>query len=80
VREGALFVRRLGEAGYGRDNGRVGLLDVLARAGLPVPDGEILTQRAHEEFLQTSGFLRDIRVAREGASGGVGWDRAGGRK
>jgi hypothetical protein len=53
---------------------------VLARAGLPVPEGEILTQRAHEEFLQTSGFLRDIRVAREGASGGVGWGRAGGRK
>ena len=57
------FTRRLGEAGYGRDDGRVGLLNLLARAGLPVPEGEILTQRAHEEFLRTSGILRDIRVA-----------------
>jgi hypothetical protein len=57
------FTRRLGEAGYGRDNGRVGLLNLLARAGLPVPEGEILTQRAHEEFLRTNGILRDIRVA-----------------
>jgi hypothetical protein len=65
VAEGG-FVRRLGEAGYGRDDGRVGALDVLARAGLPVPDGVVLTRRAHEEFLLTNGIVQDIRAARGG--------------
>lgn len=40
--------------------GRVGNLDLLARAGLPVPEGVVLTVRAHEEFLRTSGVLREI--------------------
>jgi hypothetical protein len=44
------FVRRLGEEEYWQDNGRVGVLDLL-------------TRRAHEEFLRTSGALRDIRAA-----------------
>jgi hypothetical protein len=57
------FVWRLGELGYGRDNGRVGALDLLACAGLRLPEGVVLTRRAHEEFLQTSGALRDIRAA-----------------
>jgi hypothetical protein len=56
------FVWRLGETGYGRDNGRVGVLDLLACAGLPLPEGVVLTRRAHEEFLRTSGALRDIRA------------------
>ena len=61
------FVRRLGEAGCGRDSGRVGTLDLLARAGFPVPEGVVLTRRAHEEFLWTSGILPDIlAAAREG--------------
>ena len=57
------FTRRLGEAGYGRESGRAGMLNLLARAGLPVSEGTILTHRAHEEFLRTSGILRDIRAA-----------------
>ena len=57
------FVRRLGELGYGRDDGRVGVLDLLARAGLPLPEGVVLTRRAHEEFLRTSGASRDIQIA-----------------
>jgi hypothetical protein len=65
VAEGG-FVRRLGEAGYGRDDARVRALDVLARAGLPVPDGVVLTRRAHEEFLLTNGIVQDIRAARGG--------------
>ena len=57
------FVRRLGELGYRRDNGRVGVLDLLACTGLPIPEGVVLTRRAHEEFLRTSSALRDIRAA-----------------
>jgi hypothetical protein len=57
------FVRRLGEEEYWQDNGRVGVLDLLADAGLLAHDGLLLTRRAHEEFLRTSGALRDIRAA-----------------
>ena len=59
------FTRRLGEAGYGRESGRVGVLNLLARAGLPVPEGTVLTHRAHEEF------LRDQRHP-EGHTGAAG--------
>jgi len=55
------LIRRLGEAG--RESGRVGVLDLLARAGLPVPGGAVLTRRAHEEFLRASGASRDLRAA-----------------
>jgi hypothetical protein len=57
----ARFVRRLGEAGYGPESGIVGELDLLARTGLPVPEGVVLTQESHREFVETSGLLRDIR-------------------
>ncbi len=57
------FTRRLGETEYGRESGRVGVLNLLARAGLPVPEGTVLTHRAHEEFLRISGCLRDIQAA-----------------
>src|SRR5215211_3977694 len=57
------FVRRLGEAGYGRNNGRVGILDLLACAGLLSHEGLVLTRQAHEEFLRTSGVLLDIEAA-----------------
>lgn len=46
------FVRRLGEAGYGPEHGRVGALDLLARSGLPVPEGFVLTAEGHREFLR----------------------------
>ena len=59
----AEVVRRLGETGYGRNNGRVWILDLLACAGLLVQEGLVFTQRAHREFLQTSGVLLDIEVA-----------------
>ena len=63
------FVRRLGEAGYGPNNARGELLDLLACAGFLVHEGLVLTQRAHEEFLRTSG-LRDIRaVTKRGEDG-----------
>jgi hypothetical protein len=57
------FVRRLGEEEYWPDNGRVRVLDLLADAGLLVHEGLVLTRRAHEEFLRTSGVLRDIETA-----------------
>ena len=64
------FVRRLGEAGYGPNNGRAGILGLLACADLLVHEGLVLTQRAHEEFLRTSGALRDIRaVTKRGEDG-----------
>ena len=56
------FIRRLGEAAYGRNNGRVGILGLLACADLLLHEGLALTPRAHEEFLRTSGALRDIRA------------------
>ena len=61
------FTQRLGEAGYGQESGRVGVLNLLARAGLPVPEGTVLTHRAHAEFLRTSGILRNIQAAAWGA-------------
>jgi hypothetical protein len=57
------FVRRLGEEEYWQDNGRVRVLDLLADAGLLVHEGLVLTRRAHEEFLRTSGARRDIETA-----------------
>jgi hypothetical protein len=57
------YTRRLGEAEYGRESGRVGVLNLLARAGLPVPEGAVLTHQAHEEFLRTSDILGDIHAA-----------------
>ena len=57
------FVRRLGEVGHWQDNGRVGPLGLLADTGLLVHEGLVLTRRAHEEFLRTSGVLRDVRTA-----------------
>jgi len=56
------FVRRFGDAGYGRINGRVGISDLLACADLLGHEGLVLTRRAHEEFLRTSGALQDIRA------------------
>ena len=57
------FVRRLGVEEYWQHNWRVGVLDLLADAGLLVHEGLVLTRRAHEEFLRTSGVLRDVRTA-----------------
>jgi hypothetical protein len=55
------YVRRLGEAGYGPGSGRIGNLDPLAGAGLPIPEGVVLTREAHYEFLKANELLRAIR-------------------
>lgn len=54
------LVRRLGEAGCAPGDGRVGALDLLARSGLPVPEGFVLTTEAHREFLRTRGLWAEI--------------------
>ena len=56
------LVRRLGEAFYGRKRGRVRALNDLAGAGLPVPDGVVLTKEAHEAFLEASGVLEGVKI------------------
>jgi hypothetical protein len=47
ISDGTGRVRLAPRAGYGRDNGRVGVLDLLACAGLRLPEGVVLTRRAH---------------------------------
>jgi hypothetical protein len=59
---GARFTRPLGEAGYGLESGHVGGLNLLARAGLPLPEGVIVTREAHREFAQAGGLLRGIET------------------
>jgi hypothetical protein len=65
---GDRLVRRLGETLYERGRGggrrgRVKALDDLAGAGLPVPEGVVLTEEAHGVFLEESGVLEGIKVA-----------------
>jgi len=55
-------LRRLGEPLYGRRYGRVRTLSDLARAGLPVPDGVVLTEEAHEVFLEASGVVEGVKA------------------
>jgi hypothetical protein len=50
---GGRLLGRLGEPLYGRRYGRVRTLKDLARAGLPVPDGVVITEEAHEVVLET---------------------------
>src|ERR671910_453408 len=59
---GDRLIRRLGEAFCGWKRGRVRTLNDLARADLPVPDGVVLTDEAHEAFLEASGLLEGLRV------------------
>lgn len=56
-----MTIRRLGEAGYGPDDGPVGLMDALARAGLPVLEGIVLTRESHREFLEDTSLSRAVR-------------------
>jgi hypothetical protein len=57
------LVRWLGGPLYGRRRGRVKALNDLARAGLLVPVGVVLTEEAHEHFLKASGVLEHLKVA-----------------
>lgn len=57
------FVRRLGEAGYGLEIGLVGELNLLARTGLPVPEGIVLTREFHRKFMEESDLLQAIQAS-----------------
>ncbi|QYJ15452.1 hypothetical protein Rxycam_01275 [Rubrobacter xylanophilus DSM 9941] len=48
----------LGELACQREHGALGALNLLARAGLPVLEGVVVTCRAHREFLAGSGLGR----------------------
>ena len=43
-------------------NGEVEALDLLARAGLPVPEGIVLSREAHRCFLESSRLVEDIKI------------------
>jgi hypothetical protein len=62
----ARFIQQLGQARYGRESGPVGELNLLAYAGLPVPEGVVLTDEFHREFMKISGLLRSIQGAAHG--------------
>lgn len=62
----ARFIQQLGQARYGREGGPVGELNLLAYAGLPVPEGVVLTDEFHREFMKISGLLRSIQAAADG--------------
>jgi hypothetical protein len=57
------LLRPLGEGAAGRDAGLVGALDRLAGAGLPVPEGVVLTRAAHARFLKESGLRERLAGA-----------------
>jgi hypothetical protein len=63
----ATLVKRLGDAPYGSEEGWVGMLNLLARYGLPVAGGTVLTEDFHRRFMETSGLAEDLR--RAGAEG-----------
>lgn len=54
------FVRRLGEGACAAEGTTIGQADLLARAGLPVPEGMVITREAHRAFLQSSGLLDEM--------------------
>ncbi len=55
------FVRRLGDAGYDEEAGRVGFLDMMAASGVSIPEGVVLTPEFHRRFLETGGLAAAIR-------------------
>ena len=62
----ARFIQQLGQARYGPESGPVGELNLLACAGLPVPEGVVLTDEFHREFMEATGLLRSIQAAADG--------------
>ena len=61
---GCHYVRRLWQTSRLPQGavGQVPMVDLLARAGLLVPKGMVLTKEAHREFLDQSGLLADLRA------------------
>jgi hypothetical protein len=61
----AKFVRPLGKAGYGLESGLVGELNLLARMGLPIAEGIVLTHQFHREFMEMSGLLQALQASKK---------------
>ena len=61
----AKFVRPLGKAGYGLESGLVGELNLLARMGLPIAEGILLTHEFHREFMEMSGLLQALQASKK---------------
>ena len=60
------LVHPLGDTCYGREDGPVGMLDLLSHAGLPVPKGFIVSREAHRKFLRFSGLMKEIQSSAPG--------------
>lgn len=65
----AALIRQLGEARCTREDGQVGILDLLAREGLPVPEGFVLTRDSHRDFLGVSGIAERLQAFAKERSG-----------
>jgi hypothetical protein len=57
------LIQRLGEARYGLESGLVGELNLLARMGLPIAEGIVLTHEFHREFMEMSGLLQALQAS-----------------
>lgn len=57
----AMLVQRLGEADLDEEEGRIGFLNLMARAGIYVSEGVVLTRECHRRFLETAGLDRAIK-------------------
>ncbi len=56
----ASLTLKLGDAPYGPEAGHVGVLNSLARSGLPMPGGVVLMEESHRRFLKSSGLAWDL--------------------
>ncbi|HET7480634.1 MAG TPA: hypothetical protein VFJ72_14095 [Rubrobacteraceae bacterium] len=57
---------RLGDAPYGPESGRVGVMNSLARSGLPIAEGVVLMEECHRSFLESSGLAWDLLACGDG--------------
>lgn len=60
------LIRRLSTASCGPQDGTIGGLDLLARAGWPIPEGIVVTREAHRAFLGSSGLMDEMLTCAAG--------------
>jgi hypothetical protein len=70
------LLKRLGEAECTPEDGQVGLMDLLSRDGLPIPEGFVLTREAHRTFLGLGGSLHRLQGSAGGNDGAHGQEPA----
>ena len=66
---------RLGEAPYGREAGRMGVLNLLTHSGVPVAEGVVLTHDFHRRFIEPAASCAPFKTPRalEEMSGDERW-------